>query len=121
MNVRHPIFVLTRAIVRASALLVPWWWRRGFVQEWEAELYCAWARNEERGGGVAGRFRLFRRSLYSVGDALTISTRGWRMEGIGRDLRIAVRTLLRKPACHVGLIVSHLYHDGGQPEAAAFP
>jgi predicted permease len=73
----------SRAWVRLSSILVPAEDRPEWVEEWDAEL----AANGSR----------FQHALGALPDAWYLRTEGWTMEGMLRDLRMAVRTMVRKP------------------------
>ncbi len=72
-----------RLWIRLSSLLVPWDERGEWIEEWHAEL-------------AATDGRLFH-ALGALPDAWYLRTEGWTMEGLFRDIRMAMRTLVRKP------------------------
>ena len=72
-----------RGWVSLVSLLVPGEERPDWVEEWEAEL--AATDNE------------MRHALGALPDAWYLRTEGWTMEGMFRDIRMAVKTMVRKP------------------------
>ena len=69
--------------VRIVSILVPREDREGWIEEWHGEL-AAW------GGSM-------RHAKGCVADAWYLRTEGWTMEGMLRDIRLAVKGLARKP------------------------
>jgi putative ABC transport system permease protein len=69
--------------LRLVSILVPGEERPDWVEEWQAEL--ATTDNE------------FTHALGALPDAWYLRTEGWTMEGMLRDIRMAVRTMIRKP------------------------
>jgi len=69
--------------IRLSSLLVPRDERRDWIEEWVAELSIT-------GSGL-------RQALGALSDAWYLRTEGWTMEGILRDVRMAMRRMIRKP------------------------
>ena len=74
---------LSRAWIRFLSILVPGEDRRDWMEEWDAELAVA------RSG--------LRFALGALPDAWYLRTGGWTMEGMLRDIRMAVRTMFRRP------------------------
>ena len=72
-----------RLWVRLTSTLVPRGERGEWIEEWDAELAST-------NGGM-------RHALGSLPDAWYLRTEGWTMEGMLRDIRMAVRTMVRKP------------------------
>jgi putative ABC transport system permease protein len=75
--------IATRLWIRLASVLVPWDERVEWIEEWDAEL-------EATGQGMT-------HALGSISDAWYLRTEGWTMEGMLRDIRMAVRTMIRKP------------------------
>jgi len=74
---------ILKAWVRLVALLVPTDLREEWVEEWDAELATT-----DRGA---------RHAPGALSDAWYLRTEGWTMEGTLRDLRMAVRSMARRP------------------------
>jgi len=72
-----------RAWVRLVALLVPRDERRDWVEQWDGELAASGGTMKHASGALA--------------DAWYLRTEGWTMDGLFRDIRTAVRGLVRKP------------------------
>src|SRR4051794_39911376 len=92
------------ALVRLAARLVPGSRRDEWIAEWAGELACTWAdgqRDADRDGrsSLPLRLHLLARALGAVPDALCLR----RLHGastvhsLDMDLRVAVRTLRRRP------------------------
>lgn len=98
---------IARWVVRCAAAIAPHGWRGELSREWEAEL-------AERFRPDAGAppptpsqsVRLIYRSLLSVVDALHLRAQEFTMDSITRDLRFAVRSLLRRPGFTVLTLVT---------------
>lgn len=91
---------LARAIILASSFLVPREERDAWCEEWHAELDTRL---------IEGEAGLLRRASGAPLDAWLMRRRGVRMTGLGKDVRWAVRALLRTPSftltavCTLGL------------------
>ena len=72
-----------KAWIRALSILVPRSERRDWVEEWNAELAATGSH--------------FIHALGALTDAWILRTDGWTMEGMLRDLRMAVKGFARKP------------------------
>lgn len=84
-----------RGVLRAAALLTPGPVRKEWLEEWEGELWALDAR------GVPGR-GLLGFAFAGVADAARVTIRreggdGMTMTDVGREVRMAVRRLLRAP------------------------
>lgn len=75
--------MLARLWVRLVSLLVPGRAREAWLEEWIAELTVTGSRATDAWGAFP--------------DAWTLRTDGWTMDGMVRDLRAAVRGLVRRP------------------------
>jgi len=75
---------LIRLWMRLTSLLVPTEYRRDWVEEWLAEL-------------TATPQSWFRHGLGALPDAWYLRKEGWTMEGLLRDIRFTVKTMIRKP------------------------
>jgi predicted permease len=75
---------LTRLWLRLVSPLVPRDARGDWLDEWEGEL--------------AARGRSMRDAWGALADAWYLRTEGWTMDAMGRDLRAALKALLRRPA-----------------------
>ena len=75
--------VPSRLWIRITSLLVPWDERGEWVEEWDAELEATGQRMTH--------------ALGSLPDAWYLRTEGWTMEGMLRDIRLAVKGMIRKP------------------------
>ncbi len=85
-------------LMRMASLAVPPPLRRGWVREWEGELKGRWEECGRRGGrGASTYLDLTLRALGSFVDALSFDGGLWVMEGFLLDLKVAVRSLLRRP------------------------
>ena len=89
------------AFIRLVAHLVPAWEREAWVAEWEGELDYYWSALERRGAATPlARAALLGRCLGAVPDALSVRRRHGgddMLSLLARDLRLAVRTLGRRP------------------------
>ncbi|MEJ2205245.1 MAG: ABC transporter permease [Gemmatimonadota bacterium] len=74
---------LARLWVRIVSVLVPGDRKGEWIEEWDGEL-------ASRGGSM-------RYAWGSLGDAWYLRTEGWTMDGMIRDVRLAVKGLIRRP------------------------
>lgn len=89
---------LALGIVRAVAVLVPPAARAAWRHEWEAELQARWNELAARSALTTGaRWDLCARALGSALDAMTLGKGGWGMDGFAQDVRLATRSLARRP------------------------
>ena len=72
-----------RIWVYLVSVLVPWEDREVWIEEWEGELSAT-------GGGMM-------HALGALPDAWFLRTEGWTMDRMLREVRLAVKTLARKP------------------------
>ncbi|MEM7417021.1 MAG: ABC transporter permease [Gemmatimonadota bacterium] len=72
-----------RTWVRIVSVLVPASERAEWIEQWEGELTAS-------GGSM-------RHALGAMADAWYLRTEGWTMDGLARDVRTAVRGLIRRP------------------------
>jgi len=72
-----------RLLIRVVALLVPGVERRDWTEEWDAELAANSGTMTQAWGALA--------------DAWYLRTEGWTMDTMFRDVRMAVRGLVRRP------------------------
>jgi putative ABC transport system permease protein len=86
-------------MVRVASLAVSPRRRRGWLREWVGELKGRWEEREGRGwlGRMGMYLDLTSRAWGSFPDALSLGGGGWMMEGLLLDLRVAVRSLLKRP------------------------
>ncbi|MEQ9397759.1 MAG: ABC transporter permease [Longimicrobiales bacterium] len=84
-----------RLLLRAAALLVPRSGRRAWLEEWTAELAALERYRTDGGGsGLPGPFRF---ATGALPHALWTRKEEWTMNGVGQDLRYALRVLVRTP------------------------
>jgi len=69
--------------IRITSILVPAWDRAGWIEEWNAELAV-------HGGAMAPAWG-------ALADAWYLRTEGWTMDAMWRDVRGAVKGLIRRP------------------------
>ncbi len=87
-----------RTIVRLAATIAPDGWRSELAREWEAELADRFRPEPpRRPPGLLGRLSLLNRSLLSLVDAAYLRARELTLDSIAKDIRFAVRSLLRRP------------------------
>ena len=85
-------------VIAAVSRIVPEDRRAQWRREWEGETAYAWQRLRQEGVPAAwGSVRLRLRVSMCVIDAILERREAIRMTGLGKDLRFAVRGLLRKP------------------------
>jgi predicted permease len=70
--------------VRLISILVPAEYRRDWIEEWEAEL-------------AVTKGNRMRNAVGALPDAWYLRKEGWTMEGLLRDIRLAVKGMVRKP------------------------
>lgn len=90
---------LCSLFVRLATVIVPGPLRADFEREWQSEL--AWAFDPEpprRPPSARGRLRLLYRSMSALADATHLRLRELTLDSIARDLRLAVRSFVRRPA-----------------------
>ncbi len=81
------------SVVWLASLLVPSGERDAWSREWRAELLTRWRQAE----GKRSRLRLFRHACGSLVDAGQLRFRRGLFRGTGMELRVAARTLARRP------------------------
>ena len=74
---------LTRVWIRLTSVLVPGYDRRDWIEEWDAEMAAHDGTMTHVWGAIA--------------DAWYLRTEGWTMDAIWRDVRAAVKGLIRRP------------------------
>lgn len=75
---------LSRVWVRLISILVPAEYRRDWVEEWHSELAFV----TDKG---------MRHAFGALPDAWYLRKEGWTMDGLLRDIRMTVKTMIRKP------------------------
>ena len=85
-------------LVRLASMLVPPPYRRAWLREWEAELVARWDELEDRGAlTLRARADLLARACGAVWDAFTVRDGRGMMRGMYEELRLAARSLRRRP------------------------
>ena len=74
----------SRIWIHLVSILVPWEDRESWIEEWEGELSAT-------GGGML-------HALGALPDAWFLRTEGWTMERLLREVRLAVKALVRDGA-----------------------
>ncbi len=94
-------------LVRVASVFVPDHERTEWLREWEAELTGRWADRLSGPAGWASGPRLARTALGAFVDAWALRARSGAFGGLGIELRVAVRSLGRRPV-FAGLVVGIL-------------
>lgn len=98
---------LALGIVRLASLLLPNRARRGWLREWEGELFARWEELEAADRlTLAARADLLARAAGSVVDALFYGDGRWRMDGFVQDVGVALRSLARRPSLTLVVIAT---------------
>lgn len=103
----------TKWLIRLATLLVPHWRRKTWREEWLAELDYATSAHAQRGGAAQPA----RMVVGALGDAVTLrvlaigarlSPRAFRRawQGLGRDVRLALRGLATAPGLTLAIVAS---------------